>query len=46
MEAEERLCQAASLEVMLIQHQNNIRETMWITDWCFIDFESRMDVEL
>ena len=40
------LCQAASLEVMLVRHRNNIEKTMWKTHQCFIDFESQMDIEL
>ena len=34
-EQEWLLHQATSLEATLIQHQNNIKKTMWRTYWCF-----------
>ena len=38
--------QAASLKVTSIRHQNDIEKNTWKTHQYFIDFESRIDVEL
>ena len=35
-----------SLEVMSIQHRNDIEKSTWRTHQYFIDFESRIDMEL
>ena len=40
------LLQTTSLEVTLIRHRNGIEKSMWRTHQYFIDFESRIDVEL
>ena len=40
------LHQAASLEVTLIPHRNDIEKNMWRTHQHFTDFESRINVEL